>query len=139
KDRMAHFEKAVELAVKNVRLAICLPTLPLPPVSYLPTRQSGGFDWQLRECLARFATSVSQNANVKLVNPQFLDRCSSAGDRLDVQSELMCGFPYGINHAWPIAHMLARRLRPPAPKKGLITDLDDTLWRGILGEVGCKE
>src|SRR4029077_16556258 len=26
KDRMAHFEKAVELAVKNVRLAICLPT-----------------------------------------------------------------------------------------------------------------
>jgi FkbH-like protein len=24
----------------------------------------------------------------------------------------------------------------PAPKKGLITDLDDTLWRGILGEVG---
>jgi len=24
----------------------------------------------------------------------------------------------------------------PAPKKGLITDLDDTLWRGILGDVG---
>jgi len=24
----------------------------------------------------------------------------------------------------------------PAPKKGLITDLDDTLWRGVLGEVG---
>ena len=27
-------------------------------------------------------------------------------------------------------------MAPPAPKKGLITDLDDTLWSGILGEVG---
>src|SRR5207248_5272741 len=26
----------------------------------------------------------------------------------------------------------------PCPKKGLITDLDDTLWRGILGEVGVE-
>src|SRR5262249_38332555 len=26
----------------------------------------------------------------------------------------------------------------PAPKKGLITDLDDTLWRGVLGEAGVR-
>ncbi|MGH9453110.1 MAG: HAD-IIIC family phosphatase, partial [Terriglobia bacterium] len=28
--------------------------------------------------------------------------------------------------------------RNPAPKKGLITDLDDTLWKGILGEVNVE-
>ena len=27
-------------------------------------------------------------------------------------------------------------LYPRAPMKGLITDLDDTLWAGIVGEVG---
>jgi FkbH-like protein len=36
-----------------------------------------------------------------------------------------------------VAELLASLLRPPAPKKGLITDLDDTLWRGLLGEVGA--
>jgi FkbH-like protein len=31
--------------------------------------------------------------------------------------------------------VLAYLLDPPAPKKGIITDLDDTLWSGIVGEV----
>jgi FkbH-like protein len=136
KASMTHFERAVELAAKNVRVAICPPTLPFPPVSYLPSWQSGAFDWQLRECLGRFATLTDKSANVKLVNPQLLDQFSSPGDRLDVESELMSGFPYRLAHASTVAHLLARLLRPPTPKKGLITDLDDTLWRGILGEVG---
>jgi FkbH-like protein len=138
KARMGHFERAVELAAENVRLAICLPTLPFPPVSYLPSWQSGAFDWQLRESLARFATMADQSANVNLVNPQLLDRCSPPGDRLDVQSELMSGFPYRLAHTSTVAQLLARLLRPPTPKKGLITDLDDTLWRGIVGEVGWE-
>src|SRR5207245_3723526 len=133
---LAHFEKAVKVAAENVRLAVCPPTLPFPPLSYLPSWQSAAFDWQLRECLARFATLADQSANVKLVNPQLLDQRSPPGDRLDVQSELMSGFPYRLAHASTVAQLLARLLRPPTPKKGLITDLDDTLWRGIVGEVG---
>jgi FkbH-like protein len=31
---------------------------------------------------------------------------------------------------------LALLLRPPTPLKGIITDLDDTLWHGLVGEVG---
>jgi FkbH-like protein len=31
---------------------------------------------------------------------------------------------------------MAALIRSAAPKKGLITDLDDTLWSGILGEIG---
>ena len=27
---------------------------------------------------------------------------------------------------------------PPPPRKGLITDLDDTFWRGIVGDVGAE-
>jgi FkbH-like protein len=32
--------------------------------------------------------------------------------------------------------LLARLIQPPAAKKGLITDLDDTVWAGILGDAG---
>jgi FkbH-like protein len=53
-----------------------------------------------------------------------------------VKSELLSGFPYKLGHASALAGLLACFTRIPAPKKGLITDLDDTLWRGILGEVG---
>src|SRR5438046_2393082 len=118
KARMAHFERTVESAAENVRLAICPPTLPFPPLSYLPSWQSGAFDCALRECLARFATLADQSVNVKMVNPQLLDRCSPPGDRLDVQSELLSGFPYRLAHASTVAQLLARLLGPPTSKKG---------------------
>jgi FkbH-like protein len=35
-----------------------------------------------------------------------------------------------------LARGLAEVLYPKAPKKGLITDLDDTLWAGLAGEIG---
>jgi FkbH-like protein len=38
-----------------------------------------------------------------------------------------------------MARLLAGLLRPPDRKKGLITDLDDTLWLGILGEIGADQ
>ena len=41
-----------------------------------------------------------------------------------------------IEHADRLASQLALALVPPAPKKGIISDLDDTLWSGIAGEVG---
>ena len=31
---------------------------------------------------------------------------------------------------------MARLLAPPAPRKGIVTDLDDTLWSGLAGEIG---
>ena len=48
----------------------------------------------------------------------------------------MAGLPYTIDHADRLALSFAQLLMPPPPKKGLITDLDNTLWAGIAGEVG---
>ena len=120
----------------DVPLAICLPTLPLPPVSYHPGRYLGSFELQLRDRLSQFAVGLSQLSRVKMVNPQLLDRLSPPGERLDVPSELVSGFPYRLPHASVVAELLARIIRSPVPKKGLITDLDNTLWRGILGDDG---
>ena len=41
-----------------------------------------------------------------------------------------------MQHADRLAAQLAQALLPPPPKKGIISDLDDTLWNGIVGEVG---
>ena len=62
----------------------------------------------------------------------------SPAQRLDVNADLSTGFPYTLAHASVLAELLAGLVQNPLPKKGLITDLDDTLWRGILGEVGVE-
>ena len=134
--RLIRLSAAVELLAASSPVAICAPTLPIPPVAYVPLRQAGTFDLALRESLAAFAARVSNIPGVRIVNAQLLDEVSPHRDRLDVRTDLSSGFPYRLTHASAVAELLAPLLWPPASKKGLITDLDDTLWRGILGEVG---
>jgi FkbH-like protein len=71
-----------------------------------------------------------------VVNQRRLAEESAYATRFDLKSELLIGFPYSIAHAEALAVSCARLLAPPAPKKGIITDLDDTMWNGIVGEVG---
>jgi FkbH-like protein len=129
-------QQAIARAASIARLALCLPTLPLPPVSYKPGWEAGFFELELRESLSAFACRLVQIPNVRVVNPQRLDALSPLAERLDVKAELMSGFPYRTGHASVVAELLTQLLKPASPKKGLITDLDDTLWRGLLGEVG---
>ena len=37
-----------------------------------------------------------------------------------------------------VAELSVECLFPPLPKKGLVTDLDETLWKGVLGDVGVN-
>ena len=53
-----------------------------------------------------------------------------------VAGDLRSGFPYTTGHAGELARLLTALLFPVPTLKGLITDLDDTLWRGLVGEVG---
>jgi FkbH-like protein len=134
--RVERFSGAIERLAPLAPVALCLPTLPIPPAAHLPVRQAGTFDLGLREAVAAFAARVSTTPGVRIVSPQRLDELSPLRDRLDVRTELSSGFPYRLAHAAAVAGLLARSLWAPTPKKGLITDLDDTLWRGIVGDVG---
>lgn len=119
-------------------LAMCLPTLPLPPVSYQAGAQAGEMVLRVQETLAVFATQAARISNLKVVNPQTIGAGSPMAERRDVKSELSTGFPYRLGHASVMAEHLAALIQPSPPKKGLITDLDDTLWRGILGDDGSN-
>jgi FkbH-like protein len=130
------FALSIARVAARIPLRISLPTLPLPPVSHFPGARAGAFDLQLRARMLEFGARAAREPNVSLVNPQRLDRTSPLDQRRDIVAELSSGFPYTLAHASALAKVLAELVAPAVPKKGLITDLDDTLWRGLIGEVG---
>jgi FkbH-like protein len=138
KRALARLEMAVRRASASIPIRVCLPTLPLPPLFVTPTFRADGYELQLRQFVASFAASISGESSVRILNAQLLAELSSPSSRLDVRSELTAGFPYRLPHASALAELLAALAQDTTPKKGLITDLDDTLWAGILGEVGTE-
>lgn len=132
-ERLAHLIK--DLAEK-VPVYISTPTLPLPPIFITRSNQSDNTECKLREMIAGLSISLSSSSQIKLVSHQRLGELSPLCDRFDPKSEISSGFPFSLEHASKLAELFATLIRDAPPKKGLITDLDDTLWAGVLGEVG---
>ena len=137
KSNLKQIQKLLAEAAQSISVIVCLPTVPLPPISHQPVARWAPDILLLEKILAEFA-SASGSSGLKLLNRQRLDAVSPIAERLDVKSELSTGFPYRIAHASKVAEFLALLIHPISPKKGLITDLDDTLWRGLLGEEGVE-
>jgi len=135
---LARIERAIERAAVSLPTYISLPTLPLPPLFTTPTKQASAHELRLRQAVASFGASLAAHSRVRILNAHRLDESSPLASRMDLQSDLLSGFPYQLSHASAIAQQLAALMRNAAPKKGLITDLDDTLWAGILGEIGVE-
>jgi FkbH-like protein len=135
----SQIERGIQTLSKDLPLIFSAPTLSFPPIATTSSRECGAIELQIKSLVASLAASVAQTTHVRVVNPWQLDLRSAPGERFDVDSELVSGFPYKLMHAAVLAEMLGHLLQNPAPKKGIITDLDDTLWKGILGEVGVGE
>jgi FkbH-like protein len=138
KFRACQLQHLIEAASQAMPVIVSFPTLPLPPASFAPGWQAGSLEVELNTITHNLRSRISQLPQVRILSPQRLDMVSPLRERFDVESELLAGFPYRLAHASALANLLAQLTRKPVPKKGLITDLDDTLWRGILGEVGVE-
>ena len=128
--RYADFEAAIEKLAARMPVAIAQPSLPLPPIGNTIRAQTSVFELELEQQLASFLLRIAKLPGVRVVQRFPFDA------RLDAKMELLAGFPYTLPFAGELARSLAEVLWQPTPKKGLITDLDDTLWAGIVGEVG---
>ena len=128
--------EGLERLAGSTLAAVCLPTLPLPPIDLPPGAQAGTLDLELRGIVAWLAASVARRPHIRVVQTRLLDARSPIDSRLDVRSELHAGFPYTLGHASAVAEQLAELISHTPPKKGLITDLDDTLWKGVVGKDG---
>src|SRR5262249_9241256 len=131
-DRVA---SAIEALPAGRPVAISLPSAPLPPLFHPPGWQASPAELQLQLGLMEFAVRLGRS-NAKVINPSWIDYNSPPAARYDLKSDLLTGLPYSLAHADALASAIARALVVRPPKKGLITDLDDTLWNGIVGEVG---
>jgi FkbH-like protein len=130
---------AIENLPAGIPVALSLPTLPPPPIFHTPGWQIGEAELDLERNLLEFASRITRRRGCFLVNAGRLAEVSPPGSRYDLKSDLLTGLPYTVPHASAVGAALARLLAPPAPKKGLISDLDDTLWRGIVGEIGPEK
>jgi FkbH-like protein len=134
--RATIIESLIEKQCKDARLAVSLPTIPLPPVFFTRLGQTSALESELRMRLASMGAKLTSLPHVAVLNQQHVDLQSPLSQRLDIDSEVRSGFPYRMAHASVIAEGLSQLIRDPVRKKGLITDLDGTLWSGILGENG---
>ncbi len=107
-----------------------------PPVFQTPGWQTESVEIRLNHVLASFCASICGRRGLSISQSVAPGRGSPPAARFDLKSELTVGFPYTIAHAHALAAAHARLMSPPAPRKGIITDLDDTLWNGLAGEVG---
>ena len=133
--RLNQLATAIPKLAERTSVAVCLPTLPLPPMFVAPTSICTTFVSRLRSLLYDFAATLA-DADVRVLDEQALNFASPISERLDVASDLRSGFPYQMNHAWTLADQLAEVIRPEPMLKGIISDLDNTLWAGIVGEDG---
>lgn len=134
--RTKQIKALIEEASRRTSLVVCLPTLPLLPVSFAPTWQASAFELDLKVCVESLGAQLAHSPRVRIVSSGYINSLCPPAERWDLDAELTSGFPYTLRYASLLAGTMARLISPAQPFKGLITDLDDTLWRGILGDDG---
>jgi FkbH-like protein len=135
---LSRLQRAVEKISAVIPVAVALPTLPLPPLEICVPAQTAGFEVELWSSAWEFARWCNLRSGVRLLSTAELDRRSAPLERFDLRAELSHGCPYQLAHISVLAEVMSALLAPAPPLKGIITDLDDTLWAGILGEVGVS-
>ncbi len=133
--RLKFLGEKIAATADSSSVTLCLPSVPLPPVTCAPTWLLDADTLELSGELNEFALSLARHPSVRVVNSS-LAATGDGARPFDLKSELQSDFPYTMTYASNLARTIATALVRLQPKKGLITDLDDTLWSGLLGEVG---
>jgi FkbH-like protein len=126
--QLHRIENGIAALAAQAPVALSLPALPMPPVFHTRGRELNGIEAALREMIFGLAASTP----AVVLHPDMA--CQE--NRHDLRMELMSGFPYRFAYADALAAGFVRAVLPATPKKGLITDLDETMWSGVLGDDG---
>ena len=135
-ERLRRYASLLAEAAASSPTVVAGPTLPLPPLTHFPVAQMNSFDLQLRCTMMSFLKQVHDIPGLTVLSDSAIDMRSPHAGRYDAKLDLHAGFPYTLPHAVAMSSLAVECLFPMAAKKGLITDLDDTLWKGILGDDG---
>jgi len=136
--RFTRLLRGLESLGGKMPVALVPPTLLPTPWGHTASWHCSLNELELQKYTTAFLADAARISGVSIIHPAHLARVSPEAGRADTTMELRAGFPYTIGHASAVADQAIRLLYPPSPKKGLITDLDETLWSGILGEAGAS-
>jgi FkbH-like protein len=134
--RLAVLTERLVAAAGRSRVALTLPSLELPPAFTTPRPAADPLDLRLRAAVAASAARCAATPRIAVLAADALAAESPLAARRDVAREIAFDLPYTPKHSSQLAQALAQLLVPATPLKGVITDLDDTLWRGLSGEIG---
>jgi FkbH-like protein len=121
----------ISLAAKVILLP---PSSPLPIHFQARRDQISDVESSLRLILAQLISETGKNNNIRVVNADGHGRDEE--EVFSLRMLLSAGFPYTTEWASQLAHKAINQISGQPSKKGIITDLDNTFWRGILGDDG---
>jgi FkbH-like protein len=119
-------------------VAVARPGLPIPPIGNTVGSQISSFELQIEHHLGCFLAQLAEIPGVRILHRQRIDALVPSNMRLDPKMELVSGSPFTVAYADALASLFSEVLHQQNSKKGLITDLDHTLWSGIVGEAGAE-
>lgn len=134
----SRLHRGLESVSQKVSTILSLPTLPLPPGFVSRPLQVGAEQLKLYRIVSQFGETLATCPGIRIVSPQSVAERSPLSARYDIKADLLSGFPYTLAHASVVGELASELIENRPPLKGLITDLDDTLWSGIIGESGVS-
>jgi FkbH-like protein len=131
RQRIARLADQIATLSVSSDVVVSLPATSLPATVTARSGQLSPAEAAVRADVAALAARLSAVPNVRVLAP------GNGVDAHDLRNDLRSGLPYVPRFSSGLARSAVAVLFPPAAKKGLVTDLDDTLWRGLVGEVGA--
>ena len=135
KNRLERISSRLATLGTKCPTAVALPSLDLPPAYDGGAVRMGELRARLDLLVSEFVARAVGAPGLRVITPDAV--ATDGTPTRDLRSEIRSGFPYSVTHASALAHACVEVLLAPPTKKGLITDLDDTLWRGLVGEIGA--
>jgi FkbH-like protein len=134
--QLNRLRERLELLSERMPVVVAPPSLGFALMGQTSGWQASEFELTLELELARFLAELGRSARIRVLHPGRIATESPAALRGDPGMALAAGFPFSSEHASALSLGLIELAFPRPVKKGLITDLDDTLWAGLVGEIG---
>ncbi|HWR50034.1 MAG TPA: HAD-IIIC family phosphatase [Bryobacteraceae bacterium] len=133
---LAAIRRPLSETAARKRTILVPPVLSLFPLDSTAPEELGLLGSGLRLAMAEFLDWVVTNTQVTVAAPDALDDTVPPAARRDLSLDFAAGHPLATACASALAGLVWKLAFPEPRKKGIITDLDNTLWRGVLGEDG---
>ena len=128
-------QKLVLAIADRAKVVYVPPSIPLPVFLQAGDNEVSAVASTLDLLISNLHETLNQHGNIHILN---LSCLAMPENSLNLNTLLSAGFPYTIDQTSILSAGIAGLLFPQPSIKGIITDLDNTLWRGILGDDGVE-